>query len=134
MSGRSGTITVRVPSQPGVTGDATGTISVAGGSPTSLRITLTPGGDELGSRSFQAGETLTLYASQFDASNNYLGVVNGDWAISPSTLGFFENGNNTITDDTVLFRANKIGSGTIRLTFGSLEDFFGSMTVNFRTS
>ena len=130
VSGRSGTITVRVPSQPGVTGDATGTISVSGGSASSLRITLTPGGEELGSRTFRAGDTLTLYASQFDASNNYLGVVNGDWTISPSTLGFFENGNNTITDDTVLFRTNKIGSGTIQLTFGSLEDYSGLLTVD----
>ena len=108
----------------------TGTIDVTGGTASAIRITLTPGGAELGSRSFRAGETLSLYASQFDASNNYLGVVNGDWTISPSTLGFFENGNSTITDDTVLFQANRIGSGTIQLSFGTLEDFSGLLTVN----
>ena len=115
---------------PAVTGDETGTINVGGGTGSDIRITYSPGGNELGDSSFVAGDTLRLFASQFDGSNNFLGLVEGDWTISPATLGRFENGNNTITDSIVRFQAYRIGSGNIQLSFGGFSDVTGLLTVN----
>jgi hypothetical protein len=130
-SGVSGTITVADGVDGTVTGDQTGTVTVNQGAASQIRITLTAGGAELGNRTFTANETLQLYASLFDAGGSYLGLASGTWTISPASLGKFQNGNSTITDDNPVFRADKVGTGNIQLVYSGVSpDVSGLLTVN----
>lgn len=88
--------------------------------PDYITLTGTPNGAPLNAEYLQVSQSLTVYASAYNATGpTYLGLVPVDWSITP-TLGTFNNATGTSS----VFTAASTGGGTIEGTATGLNDTF----------
>jgi hypothetical protein len=115
----------------GVISDSTGIITVNQGGLAEMRIQSQRGADQAvyGDSSITTDDSLTLYAAGYDANGNYLGEFFSDWTVT----GAIGNFTTTNPNDSILFDATSVGSGTIRAadtTNSLIYDQTGLVTVD----
>ena len=127
----AGVITATTPT---LIADLTGTITVQAGSVNYIKIVEGPpgiNGPELGNRSANTDETITVHAAGYDASGNYLGDFPVNWGMS-GNIGTLSTATGTSTQLNLRTRGNgKIfadhataiddSSGTITVDVGALH-------------
>ena len=89
-----------------------------------------PGGNEINSLTFSAGQTDNFFASGYDQDDNYLGDQVVTWSFIGENIGTFvpNPGSNTT------FQAQTVGNAVIRaVTGGGLVDVTGNIAVNAGT-
>ncbi|MBN2008658.1 hypothetical protein JW960_04840 [candidate division KSB1 bacterium] len=107
--------------------DETGDIVVSVGALNYIRINDVSGsgGSEIGDVTRNADQTLTLYASSYDADDNYRGAISVNWAVTGGIGDLTSSAGNFTT-----FQANTVGTGTITANDGSGHtDATGAITV-----
>jgi len=133
-SGVTGKIHVEIAGNAAIAGDSTGVVTVNDGALAYLYIQTVPdsGGKQLGDSTIAAGSTLTVYAVGYDSDLNYLGLINSDWTINPSSIGKWGNGQATFTGTSGTMTADSAGNGTIQavsVANSSISDESGIITV-----
>ncbi|KKL74515.1 hypothetical protein LCGC14_2064120, partial [marine sediment metagenome] len=121
--GTSGTITA---DDGGGHTDETSTIMVNIGTVSYMLITDTPGGTEVDTAGITTDDTLTLYASGYDAGDTYIGPVSVTWG-QTGTLSPVPGGTST----SYVYDPDAPGSGTIDADHATAtDDSTGTITVN----
>ena len=109
--------------------DATGTISVASGALTEIRIVRGPGGTggpRVGSLNLTTDDVLQVHAAGYDANNNYLDDYEVDWRVS-NGIGVFEVTRGKVTTLTL----TRPGTGKIFADHVSApDDSTGNLIVS----
>ena len=109
--------------------DQTGIITVSGGALSYLLIRdeANGGGSDVGVVNMTTDESLILYAAGYDADNNYLSDVDGNWSVTGSLDGIASSGTSkefspstsSTSGTIVLSRTGLTSDGTGKVTVGT---------------
>jgi parallel beta-helix repeat protein len=96
-----------------------------------VKVTYTPDGVEVDFVFLDVGMDITLYASAYNDSSGYLGLIDVDWSQSPNDIGAFNITYGTFTTFNAGFRDGSTSISGVNSTLGISDSFM--LTINAPT-